>query len=82
MRPRVDSSWIDVVVGDNSTFVVRDHGQLRHVVSKLPDPGHQYPMLSIFIGRREKDITLQFSSRIIIFGEAGQPRASVFERIY
>ncbi|KAH1893616.1 hypothetical protein KXV57_002773 [Aspergillus fumigatus] len=59
MRPRVDSSWIDVVVGDNRTFVVRDHGQLRHVVSELPDPGHQYPMLSIFIGRREKDITLQ-----------------------
>jgi hypothetical protein len=47
------------VVGDNRTFVVRDHSQLRHVVSKLLNPGHQYPMLSIFISQREKDITLQ-----------------------
>lgn len=59
MPPRLDSSWLDVGVGENKTFIIRDHGQLGHILSELPDPGHQYPKLLVFLGNRMKDIALQ-----------------------
>ena len=59
MPPRLDSSWLDIGVGENKTFIIRDHGQLGHILSELPDPGHQYPKLLVFLGDRIKDIALQ-----------------------
>ena len=59
MPQRLDTSWLDVGVGENETFVIRDHGQLGHILSELPDPGNQYPKLLVFLGDRMKDIALQ-----------------------
>lgn len=59
MPRRLDSSWLDVGVGENEAFIIRDHGQLGYLISELPEPKHQYPRLSVFLGDRMKDIALQ-----------------------
>ncbi|OGM39291.1 hypothetical protein ABOM_012150 [Aspergillus bombycis] len=59
MRPRNDSSWLDVRHGGDDTFVVQDHGRLTQLISELPRSNHQYPLLSVFIGNKTKDVALQ-----------------------
>ncbi|KAB8227271.1 patatin-like phospholipase family protein [Aspergillus alliaceus] len=59
MRPRNDSSWLDVRHSGEGTFVIRDHGRLSQLISELPQPNHQYPLLSVFIGNKTKDVALQ-----------------------
>ncbi|KAB8069859.1 patatin-like phospholipase [Aspergillus leporis] len=59
MHPRNDTSWLDIGQSGNGTFVVRDHGRLRQLVSELPQPGHQYPLFCVFIGNKTKDAALQ-----------------------
>ncbi|THC91223.1 hypothetical protein EYZ11_009303 [Aspergillus tanneri] len=59
MSPKLDSSWLDVAVGDNKTFVIRDHGQLGYIISGLPTPKQQKPRLSVFLGDRTKELALQ-----------------------
>ncbi|THC94529.1 hypothetical protein EYZ11_006011 [Aspergillus tanneri] len=59
MSPRIDSSWLDVAVGDNKTFIIRDYGQLEYIVSGLPNPKQQIPKISVFLGGGTKDSALQ-----------------------
>ncbi|UDD63787.1 hypothetical protein AFCA_011046 [Aspergillus flavus] len=59
MRPKTDTSWLDVGVGENGSYVIRDYGRLDEVVSELTQPRQQYPFLSVFLGGKNKDIALQ-----------------------
>ncbi|KAE8357199.1 hypothetical protein BDV27DRAFT_151513 [Aspergillus caelatus] len=59
MCPKTDTSWLDVGVGENGSYVIRDYGRLDQVVSELTQPRRQHPFLSVFLGGKNKDIALQ-----------------------
>ncbi|KAE8155652.1 hypothetical protein BDV40DRAFT_294169 [Aspergillus tamarii] len=59
MRPKTDTSWLDVDVGENGSYVIRDYRRLDQVVSELTQPRRQHPFLSVFLGGKNKDIVLQ-----------------------
>jgi hypothetical protein len=59
MGPKVESSWLDIGVGENDRLFVRDHGRLKQLVLELANKPQQSPMLSIFFGGKTKDTALQ-----------------------
>ncbi|KAF7173682.1 hypothetical protein CNMCM5623_005906 [Aspergillus felis] len=59
MGPKVESSWLDIGVGENDRLFVQDHGRLKQLVLELANKSQQSPMLSIFFGRKTKDTALQ-----------------------
>ncbi|KAL2801854.1 patatin-like phospholipase [Aspergillus granulosus] len=61
MYYKSDNSWLEVNTGQNGALV-RDHGRLSQVISELPHPDQQYPILSVFLGGKRKDHILQILS--------------------
>ncbi|KAE8396949.1 patatin-like phospholipase [Aspergillus pseudonomiae] len=59
MHTRSETNWLDVSRSRDGTFVIRDYGRLGQIASELVRPGHQHPTLSVFLGKKTKDIALQ-----------------------
>ncbi|KAL4960580.1 patatin-like phospholipase family protein [Aspergillus stella-maris] len=58
MHPKGDASWLEVSLNQGQALV-RDHGRLAHLISDLPRPDQQWPIISIFLGGKSKNAALQ-----------------------
>lgn len=59
MLPRDEIGWLDVGVGEGTTFTLLDHGRLERVIDELIEPRSQYPALCAFLGAKWKDTSLR-----------------------
>ena len=59
MLPRDEIGWLDVGVGEGTTFTLLDHGRLERVIDELVEPRSQYPALCAFLGAKWKDTSLR-----------------------
>ncbi|KAL1979255.1 hypothetical protein VTN96DRAFT_6394 [Rasamsonia emersonii] len=59
MSRRQHACWLDVGTGKDGAFIIRDLGSLAHVVGELTQPDGQYPVLSLFLGGRQKNEALR-----------------------
>ncbi|GKZ39772.1 hypothetical protein AbraIFM66950_001159, partial [Aspergillus brasiliensis] len=59
MRPRSEASWLDIGCSKSGSIVLEDYSQLRELVALLAHPNDQYPLLSVFLGGKTKDLALQ-----------------------
>lgn len=59
MLPSEEIGWLDVGVGEGTTFTLLDHGRLERVTAELVEPGSQYPALCAFLGTKWKDTGLR-----------------------
>lgn len=59
MLPSDEISWLDVGVGEGTTFTLLDHGRLECVIAELVEPRSQYPALCAFLGAKWKDTSLR-----------------------
>ncbi|GKZ27653.1 hypothetical protein AbraIFM66951_006113 [Aspergillus brasiliensis] len=59
MRPRNEASWLDVGYSKSGSIILQDYGRLRELVSLLAYPNNQYPLLSVFLGGKNKDLALR-----------------------
>lgn len=59
MRSRSEASWLDIGRSESGSVVLHDYGRLRKLLSLLTHADDQYPLLSVFLGSKTKDLALQ-----------------------
>jgi hypothetical protein len=59
MRPREDVGWLDIGLGKDMRFTIRDNGRLAHVLDSVIGHENKCPALCAFLGGDAKDNALK-----------------------